>query len=149
MEGHEKEKRGKVAELMYELLDFGRMEQLARDIWDKAPEGMKTEVAGLFASRVKAEIQRQAAWSEPKVDQYGRAQESPPKPMMQTAFENVVKQLVEKYMHEHAAEIRTQLVAAADAQVKERIEKESSYLLDAVFRKAREGFNKALDGRGY
>lgn len=147
MNEHEKEKRGKVAELMYELLDFGRMEQLARDIWDKAPEDVKREVATLFANRVKAELTRQQEWSpEPKKDNCGNAVPQP-KPAMQLAFEKVASEAIEKYMAEHAESIRATLYESAKAKLEERLTKESSFILDTVFQKLRKSINEGFGSR--
>lgn len=148
MENHEKEKRGKVAELMYELLDFGRLEQLARDIWDRAPTEVKNEVAGLFAERLKREIVKATEWSEPKRDRYGNV-EGPQlaKSVLQDALEKVVAEQLKAWLDANGEALRRDLTERTTAVVNARVEEEAKSMAATVFRKVREGIDKAM--RGY
>lgn len=88
----EAEKNQKMGELILELLDGNRINQMVLDIWEKAPDDVKAAIAAEVIKKVKDQIVQVDFSAAPN---YMRDRDRPPHPltvMVQSVWQEVVRE---------------------------------------------------------
>lgn len=151
--GEEFEKRTRIADVMFELLDLSRAEQLLKDVWDKAPPDVKVEVAKLFANRVLAHVQVQTnfvtleelAKSRSSYDAAARS-----KTELQIAAEEQIAVTAKNWLKENQEKVQAAVIAHMEEKWPLVVQKIADDAMYTATKNLRENISKLfINGRGY